>query len=191
MESSILTDEEQEIFRNLFIENNKLFINNQCNLIYRGSRDGFDKESCIEKVYDKQNIVILIQSQNGNVFGGYTKAGWDSDLHNSSDYTADKDAFVFQIRSSAGYKPFISNVKQDEKSVSQALAYYISWYWCMVGSRWIFSIGGSGDAPRVYHLNPRNYEEFEHNLPFLGCSDASAERTNDVLIELEAFQIQS
>ena len=59
-ESKILSDHEQEIFRNLFIENKKFMVNNDWKLIYRGSRDGFAQETCVLKVYDKPNIIILI-----------------------------------------------------------------------------------------------------------------------------------
>ena len=59
--------------------------------------------------------------KNGNVFGGYTQLGWIKEKN--SDWSSDKDAFVFQVRSSKGYAPILSNVKQNELSISDALGY--------------------------------------------------------------------
>ena len=59
------------------------------------------------------------------VIGEYTRTGWDKDLCSVAHTTADECAFVFRFTSSCEKEKriFLSNTKQDEKSVSNALRY--------------------------------------------------------------------
>ena len=98
--------------------------------------------------------------------------------------SSDKDAFVFQIRSSKGYKPFISNVKQDEKSISTALAHDSTMYGIFGGGSMIIGLTWWGYAGHfVDHDTADNYEEFEHECPFLGGLN------RDDLKDFEVFQM--
>ena len=190
IESNILTMDEQEIFRNLWIENNKPFINNGWDLIYRhsdetkqhGTTDRFDYlQNLRDKVYGRKNVMILIESSNGNVFGGYTKTGWDQSRIDYG-WSQDKDAFVFQIRSSRGYDPFISNVKQDSNSLEMALGYGLGRL-MQFGGRWIFDITIQNGQAAIRHSNGNNYDKFENNLPMLGG------KRHDSATDIEAFQM--
>jgi hypothetical protein len=62
-------------------------------LLYRGSEDGWSASTFHSKVDDKGAVICIIRSSNGNIFGGYTKIGFDS----SSLYKADSDAFLFSV----------------------------------------------------------------------------------------------
>ena len=139
----------------------------------------------MKKVYDRANIVVLIKNESGDVFGGYTKNGWESQWSCSEKgyYSPDADAFVFQIKSKEGTKPFISNVKQDEESITTALTYEDDHdYWCMF--EWVIAVYRIVDDHVVQCGTPHSYEAFE-NAEHLGSQYI------DFLIEIEAFQISS
>jgi hypothetical protein len=61
------------------------------NLIYRGSRDGFEAKNFHSKCNDKLNTLVIIQSTNGNVFGGYTEKSWSGGPY----FKTDTNAFIF------------------------------------------------------------------------------------------------
>ena len=69
------------------------FLSNQkFNLIYRASQDGFEAAKFHEKCDDKPNTFILIKSENGNVFGGYTEQSWSG-----KGGKTDPNAFIFSL----------------------------------------------------------------------------------------------
>lgn len=51
----------------------------------KGSKDGFKAEIFHQKCDDQSNILILIKSDKGNIFGGFTTKKWSSEKYNSSD----------------------------------------------------------------------------------------------------------
>ena len=82
---------------------------------------------------------MWIKISDGTIIGGYTKGGWKKSKGKITDYTADKDAFVFYLQSPSNHKPFISNVKQDKESIQRALGYSVTSYGNF-GYQWIFHI---------------------------------------------------
>jgi hypothetical protein len=62
------------------------------NLIYRASQDGFEAHNFHSKCDDKPNTLIVIKSENGNVFGGYTEQSWSG-----SGYDPDPNLFIFSF----------------------------------------------------------------------------------------------
>ena len=187
MESKILSNDEHDQFRNLLIENQKFIVDNECKLIYRQSEEIVNGAHFRQKVFGKSNVLILIESENGNVIGGYTKTGWDKDFVGYG-HSTDKNAFIFQIRSSKGYKPFISNIKQSDDSMTKAIGYGFN-QWVQFGYTWIFSISFDiEDSMKVYHSNnePDNsYEPFpvSDNYPMLGG------KREDEIANFEVFQM--
>ena len=117
-QSSILTDKEQQEFLNLLSQNNKNLELYEWNLIYSSSGDKLNKDSVINQVYDKPNILCIIHTENDNICGGFTKTGWGK---NHKYQTKDAEAFLFSIRSSMNYPPIIANV--DKNGVDRALRY--------------------------------------------------------------------
>jgi hypothetical protein len=47
-------------------------------LLYSGSKDGWSTSFFHNKVDNNGAVICIIRSSNGNVFGGYTKLGFDS-----------------------------------------------------------------------------------------------------------------
>jgi hypothetical protein len=63
------------------------------NLIYRASRDGFEAANFHAKCDNKPNTLVIIKSENGNVFGGFTEQTWNDELA----YKADLNSFIFSL----------------------------------------------------------------------------------------------
>jgi len=62
-------------------------------LLYRGTRDGFDAAAFHNKCNNKSPTVTIGQSSKGNIFGGCTSIIWGT--HNG--WTSDNKAFIFSI----------------------------------------------------------------------------------------------
>ena len=188
LDSIILTNDEQGKFRNMLIQNNKSFIDNQWQLIYRMTQQPMNKETFFNKVYGRSDILLLIESECKNVFGGYTKTGWIKDFVGYG-HSADKDAFVFQIRSAQGYEPFISNIKMNERAdfnIKHALGYGFGSF-AQFGNSWIFQMWFKEEnghtSCKTFHSNPDNYEQFQYSKQMLGGKD------REQILEIEAFQM--
>jgi len=61
-------------------------------LIYRATQDGFEASQFHSKCDDKLNTLVVIKSENGNVFGGYTEQSWSG-----QDYKNDENAFIYSL----------------------------------------------------------------------------------------------
>ena len=72
-------------------------ISQKWNLIYRASKDGFESTNFHSKCDGKPNTLIIIKSNNGNVFGGYTEQTWNQTGTYGSDYKADPNSFIFSL----------------------------------------------------------------------------------------------
>eukprot|EP01084_Bolivina_argentea_P173854 301161_1 len=170
IESNILTSKEIQNFEELFYNYHKtkhlLQITHEWKLLFRGSMHGFTDVKFNKIVPNNQNIVVIIHSSDNNVFGGYSKTGYDSIFKHSTD----SNAFLYLLRSSKGYKPQIFDIKsRDVKSA----VYTASSYICCFGkngynialtnncdknsSSWVDWEGcweqGSYDTPSKYYLN--------------------------------------
>ena len=127
--SSILTDDEEHAFISLMEKYNKfkeLGPNYSWNLIYKGSRDGYKNNTVYEHVHFKKNIVIIVKSRKGNIFGGYTSVGWQDVYYNFTDgykQISDDKAFLFSIKCK-GSDPFIMNIRKDK--IDNALLIYFT-----------------------------------------------------------------
>merc|ERR1712083_126947 len=51
-------------------------ISSDWKLLYRGSRDGYKVNDCHPICHSQRNVVLLIETKKGNIFGGYTRTGW-------------------------------------------------------------------------------------------------------------------
>ena len=76
-------------------ENDKSFKFNDIKLLYRGSRDGDRTKTCHELCDNKQNVIIIMQSDTGYIFGGYSKIGFK--INNNLDYKIDNNCFLFSL----------------------------------------------------------------------------------------------
>jgi len=71
-------------------------LNQQWQLIYRASQDGFEASHFHKKCDNKPNTLVVIKSTEGNVFGGYTEQSWSSP--SKIELTRiDTNAFIFSF----------------------------------------------------------------------------------------------
>ncbi len=77
-------------------------LNNQPveNLLYRGSRDGYQGSSFHSKCDNISNTVTIIKTAFNSVFGGFTSAQWKSNRNYSDSFIYDANAFIFSLRRS-------------------------------------------------------------------------------------------
>ncbi len=70
-------------------------VNQKWSLIYRASQDGFEAANFHFKCDNKPNTLVVIKSENGNVFGGYTEQSWHYETGGSS--KNDPKSFIFSL----------------------------------------------------------------------------------------------
>jgi hypothetical protein len=63
----------------------------------RGSVDGFSARAFHKKCDNKENMLCLFESDQGYVFGGYTKVGFTAPLAEGSKKVRDKDAWIVSL----------------------------------------------------------------------------------------------
>ena len=68
-------------------------------MLYRGSYYGFNREAFAKKCNNKGPTLVLIKSEFGNVFGGYSSISWTTPPGEPSKwaYYQDPDAFIFSL----------------------------------------------------------------------------------------------
>ena len=111
MQSSILNATEINALAALLRKNGKSMDHKSFRLLYRASTSNeSERKRCVDAVYNKKNVLVIVESVGNDVCGGYTKVGWNKGAGNGT-YSSDGEAFIFSIRSSKGYKSYLSNVK--------------------------------------------------------------------------------
>eukprot|EP01084_Bolivina_argentea_P008329 15607_1 len=113
IDSVILTSKEKNIFVALMKSSGKN-VGGKFSLLYRASRDGWTANDFHGKCDNKGKTVALIHTDINNVFGGYASIPWTS----KDQSIADKNAFLFLIRSSKDYKPQIFNLLPNNENVA-------------------------------------------------------------------------
>lgn len=77
-------------------------------LLYRGTRDGFSSQAFHAHCDGKGPSVVLLQSAEGHVFGGFTEASWDSSAGNKTC----SQAFLFMLGKGIEADPTIHKMWQ-------------------------------------------------------------------------------
>ena len=97
-------------------QNDKTFNFNNIKLLFRGSRDGERTKTCHELCDNKQNVLIIMKSETGYIFGGYSKVGFK--VNNNLDYKIDNNCFLFSLNLKKIYpvikdKKVICHIRED------------------------------------------------------------------------------
>ena len=182
-DSEILSDEDQFELLDLLKKNNKEIANFTPKLLYRSTRDGINRSDFVPKVHGIPNVIVFIHLHKECIIGGFTKCGWDKEL-NEYDWRPDKDAFVFHLKSPKKLKPWISNIKQDSKSINHALGHDNISYACF-GSTWIFDVM-AGEYYQQKNHKQNSFEQFPDGHGYLS---ADSKYDIDSEIQIEAFQM--
>ena len=73
----------------------KTFNFNEINLLYRGSRDGDRTKTCHQLCDNKQNVLIIMRSDTGHIFGGCSKIGFK--VKSNFEWKIDNNSFLFSL----------------------------------------------------------------------------------------------
>jgi len=95
IDSKILKDKEKGLLMKWVPKGSR---NKRWKLLFRATKDGFDSNIFHRKCDNKGPTVVIVHSNMGNVFGGYTTVPWTA----SGSYRNDNDAFIFLLRSVRG-----------------------------------------------------------------------------------------
>ena len=90
-------------------------------LLYQGSRDGFRTYNFNSHCDDKPNTLIILKSTSGNVFGGFTRAQWNS----TGLWQFDKSAFIFSLVNNENKSILFENKSNKKDSI------YTKEYFCI------------------------------------------------------------
>jgi len=131
-------------------------VDQKWNLIYRASQDGFEASNFHSKCDNKQNTLVVIKSENGNVFGGYTEQSWMCEEHEEDEdyvFKDDPKSYIFSLINSEN-KPLKINF-----SYNDAIGCKKTWGPTFGGSEF--------DDSDIYITNQPNINDCHSNL---GCS---------------------
>ena len=76
-------------------QNDKSLNISKIKLLFRGSRDGERTKTCHELCDNKQHVLIIMKSETGYIFGGYSKIGFKS--NKILEYKIDNNCFLFSL----------------------------------------------------------------------------------------------
>jgi len=146
MDSIILSDRDQikDLIRLCDFQSSKKY-----NLIYRASQDGFEANDFHSKCDQKPNTLIIIKSEHGNIFGGYTEQDWSG-----NGYRNDPKSFIFSFVNQMNFAPLKMKCSSN-KSIYSSQSYG--------------PIFGSGPAFRIHHNSNQNRESFS-SLGITSCN---------------------
>ena len=146
IDSKILSDEEIDTLLSMFAEQNKFkeLGPYSYDLLYASYRDGIGEKPFKKLCHDKKNLVCLIETKAGNVWGGYTSKGWRGTPKRQAQ--DDDKSFLFVIRSKDNHPSRIFNVLK----TANALYNQDNGY-CIFGSASCYGILGSGESGLCYN----------------------------------------
>ena len=104
--SRLISDKEDQSFIKLMLDPH-LNKNEGLFLIFQASRDGFKASNFHEICDDKTKTFIIIKSNFGNIFGGYTNHPWKS--YPKGQYIKDDDAFLYSLTYHTKHKQIKNN----------------------------------------------------------------------------------
>ena len=122
-------------------------ITKKFNLIYRASQDGFNANDFHSKCDKQPNTLIIIKSEHGNIFGGYTEQDWTS----NNNLKTDNNSYIFSLINKDN-KPLKLKCPESSKAI-----------WCGSDFGPIF---GYGPGIRISNNSNQNKE----SISFLGIT---------------------
>eukprot|EP01083_Nonionella_stella_P141023 433727_1 len=151
-------------------------------LLYRGSEHGFTAETFHSLCDGKANTLTLVQSEHGNVFGGFTTIPWSS----NTGWHTDPEAFVFLLRSH-------SNMSEDMHSEFHPMVYDINDRWIFTAvyheKDWCSVFGYCGNAICIHDHCDQNQDSFSVHCETYATPKTLAGKPQFQVIEYEVFQI--
>ena len=109
LESTIISEKDE---KDLILKWINPKSNIKLTLLFQSSRDGDKLSTFYNKVSNKSSILIIIKSNHGNRFGGYTTLNFQ----NTNNYKQDEKAFIFSIDKKKKYNNTIAQYAIDTSS---------------------------------------------------------------------------
>lgn len=157
---------------------NSLFPNYSINmkLLYKASQDGDNKEVFHKNCDFHLPTLVLIEDENGNKFGGYTEALWNTEKEDGVFYKSDVTAFLFSITNKIKFK-----VSNTEKAINSGSDFILGFNNDLVVNDHCLHKDG------VFSAFPQAYA----NAGFTTClKDLTGNEKNGITIkDLEVFEI--
>ncbi|PKY21925.1 hypothetical protein RhiirB3_525391 [Rhizophagus irregularis] len=149
------------------------------NLIYRGSRDGIDTNSCRNKCNLGDPILVLVKCHNTRtIFGGFTPVGFYKEMKfgyskGNNSYISSRDSFIF--------KTFEENDKQNLK-INRVTSYNNAIFNNYSSIGYGFNFGGDlyMKDNNLYIGNSGNYAHYKHSY---------YKNDSYMIEEIEAFRV--
>ena len=154
--------------------NDKSFNFNDIKLLYRGSEDGDRTKTCHELCDNKQNVLIIMKSETGYIFGGYSKVGFK--VNNNCEYKIDNNCFLFSLNLKKIYP-----VIKDKNVICHIYETYGLCFYCSLAFYNNFISGNEG--AQIYNSIQRYFNGFENTYEMNGGQNYFK------LNELEVFQL--
>lgn len=148
-------------------------------LIYSSSLHGIGEDIFKQKCHREEHLLCLIQTDNGNVFGGYTIRGWGM-IHHTRQSDVDGEAFTFLIRSNRNYPPTLFDCVVPDMALYQQSGFYMMFGHADVCA---FYIEGSGMRGGCSGNSPV-YEPYPNPYYLTGSRDFG-------IVSVEVFQLRS
>ena len=100
MGSKIITDDEEHRFIQLLLSKKpSLFNEKEFQLLYRASENDYSARKFHNLCDNKGATLVIVQSEFGNIFGGYTSIPWKTTKRDGEiTFAKDETAFLFIIR---------------------------------------------------------------------------------------------
>jgi hypothetical protein len=90
-------------------------------LLYRGTRNGFRASDFHYHCDDKPNTLTIVQTTNGNIFGGFTSAQWISTKPSEFNVLYDNRAFIYSLVNKENRPLIFEHSSSDNESICRAL----------------------------------------------------------------------
>eukprot|EP01080_Neovahlkampfia_damariscottae_P003694 gene3694-6508_t len=153
-------------------------------LVYRATKDGWDANDFREKTHEQGPSIVIMQSEMGNIFGGYNCNSWSK---TKSGYEFDQRMFLFSIKRTNEESPVIAKLEGPHHSNT---------YGCYNSTGYGPTWGGGHDLyicsnPNTTNSNYSNFGyAFTCNNLVYGSTEANnflAGSYNFKLTEMEVF----
>ena len=173
-------------------------------LLYRASENAFSSTKFHELCDDEGPTIAIIESNWGNIFGGYTTKSWkkDDDDYYFGMYKTDENAFLFMIKSNDGaiqkQCPLILEMRDKKEEKSKCAIYCDSRYGPTFGSGHDICIRGKCneevDEKRgnySYSLSQCTFEFPNDNLSGSKIRTVASDAPLFQVIDYEVFKVES
>eukprot|EP01080_Neovahlkampfia_damariscottae_P002851 gene2851-4694_t len=131
--------------------------------VYKATKDGFASSTFRSKCNGIKNTVVVIQSTNGNIFGGFAPIAWS----NTGSYTHDRTSFLFSLKNQDNKPCKIDNYGTNANSTYNNSSYGPTF-------------GGGHDLYVVNNSNTTNssYSNLGYSYRYVGGTYGSTQAKN-------------